>query len=181
MLWASLLNVWSHALGSRSRERRGRTRLQKRDNQHNLPTTFSLHICASQSRFRPMLRDLGNYRKCPLSRFQGGSAGSNPVGDTAVWPSHRRVSNSTTSAGARLVPTWCPTPSAFARAASMASATMSSRSPNKWPYWSSITADLWPSSCCTTLMSAPESPGWLRCAVVRGASAWEYLRARRPA
>jgi hypothetical protein len=39
MLWASLLNVWSRVLGSRSRERGGRTRLQKRDNQHNLLTT----------------------------------------------------------------------------------------------------------------------------------------------
>jgi hypothetical protein len=50
---ARVLIVWFHALGLGLRERGGRTRLQKRESQHNTSTSFVLHVCASQSRFQP--------------------------------------------------------------------------------------------------------------------------------
>jgi hypothetical protein len=49
--------------------------MQKGDRQHKLLTTPSQHICASQSRFQPITRDLGRRRKMPnfaLSRRQRG-------------------------------------------------------------------------------------------------------------
>jgi hypothetical protein len=72
---ASVLIVLFHALGLGSRERGGRTRPQKGESQHNTPTTLVLHVCASQSRFQPITRDLGSHRKMPsfaLSRRQRG-------------------------------------------------------------------------------------------------------------
>jgi hypothetical protein len=45
---ARLLIVWISAAGPRSKGRRGRTRLQKGESQHNVPMTFSLHVFASQ-------------------------------------------------------------------------------------------------------------------------------------
>jgi hypothetical protein len=57
---------------------------------------------------------------------------------------------------ARWCPPGAPTCSALVRAASIASATTSERSGSKCPYWSGVmVADLWPSICCSTLMSAP--------------------------
>jgi hypothetical protein len=44
---ASVLIVLFHALGLGSRERRGRTRPQKGESQHNTSTTLVLHVCAS--------------------------------------------------------------------------------------------------------------------------------------
>jgi hypothetical protein len=67
--------VWFHALDLGSRERGGRTRPQKGESQHNTTTTLVLHVCASQSRFQPITRDLGSCRKMPgfaLSRRQRG-------------------------------------------------------------------------------------------------------------
>jgi hypothetical protein len=49
--------------------------VQKGDSQHNLPTTPLKHICASRSRFQPIMRDLESCRKMPgfaLSRRQRG-------------------------------------------------------------------------------------------------------------
>ena len=40
----TLLNMWSYASVLGSRERGGRTRLQKGDNQPNPPTTYLLHV-----------------------------------------------------------------------------------------------------------------------------------------
>jgi hypothetical protein len=72
---ASVLIVLFDALGLGSGERGGRTRPQKGESQHNTPTTLVLHVCASQSRFQPITRDLGSCRKRPgfaLSRRQHG-------------------------------------------------------------------------------------------------------------
>jgi hypothetical protein len=65
--------VWCCASGLGSRERGGRTRPQNGDSQHNLPTTFMLHVYASHSRFQPIKRDNGKCREMPnfaLSRRQ---------------------------------------------------------------------------------------------------------------
>ena len=50
-------------------------RLQKSENQHELPTTLSLYVCASHSKFQMTMRDLGRHRQMPnfaLSRRQRG-------------------------------------------------------------------------------------------------------------
>jgi hypothetical protein len=67
--------VWCCASGLGSRERGGRTRLQKSENQHSPRMTFALHVCASHSRFQSRTRDYGSCRKMPnfaLSRRQRG-------------------------------------------------------------------------------------------------------------
>ena len=72
---ASVLIMLFHALGLGSGERGGRTRPQNGESQHNTPTTLVLHVCASQNRFQPIMRDLGSCRKMPgfaLSRRQRG-------------------------------------------------------------------------------------------------------------
>jgi hypothetical protein len=67
--------VWCCISPLGSRERGGRTHLQNGDSQHNLPTTFLLHVYASHSMFQPITRDLGKCREIPnfaLSRRQHG-------------------------------------------------------------------------------------------------------------
>jgi hypothetical protein len=67
--------VWSYALGLGSRERGGRTRLQKGGCQRNLPTSLVSHVCASHSGFEPIMRKPERCRKMPgfaLSRRQRG-------------------------------------------------------------------------------------------------------------
>ena len=72
---ASLLIVCSYAIGVGPRERGGRAPLQKGENQHNVPTSYLLCVCASDSRFQPIMRDLERRRRMPnfaLSRRQHG-------------------------------------------------------------------------------------------------------------
>jgi hypothetical protein len=59
---ASLLIVWSYAASPGSRERKGRMPPQKAENQHNVPTIFLLHACASHSKFQLITKDLGKWR-----------------------------------------------------------------------------------------------------------------------
>jgi hypothetical protein len=60
---ASLLIVWSSAssLGGSVED----ARPQKGESQHNTPTTVVLYVCASQSRFQPITRDLGSCPRMP--------------------------------------------------------------------------------------------------------------------
>jgi hypothetical protein len=67
--------VWLYRSGLGTRERGGRTRLQKGDSQHTLSTTLVLHVCASHSMFWQITRDLERRRMMPefaLSRRQRG-------------------------------------------------------------------------------------------------------------
>src|SRR5215204_2571625 len=58
-----VLIVWFHALGLGSRERGGRTLLQKGECKDKLPTTFGVNLCPSHSRFRPIRADIERSRK----------------------------------------------------------------------------------------------------------------------
>jgi hypothetical protein len=72
---ASLLTVWSRALSPGSRERGGRTIPQKGGNRCKLSMISDCTVCPSDSRFRPITKDLGRLREMPsfaLSRRQHG-------------------------------------------------------------------------------------------------------------
>src|SRR5829696_4339069 len=58
-----VLSVWFHALGLGSRERGGRTLLQKGESKDNLPTIFVMNVCPSHSRFQPITADIERSRK----------------------------------------------------------------------------------------------------------------------
>jgi len=72
---ASLLTVWSHALNPRSRERGGRTPLQRGGDRCKLSTIPNCTVCPSDSRFHSITKDLRRFREMPsfaLSRRQRG-------------------------------------------------------------------------------------------------------------
>jgi hypothetical protein len=72
---ASLLTVRSHTLNPRSRERGGRTPLQKGGDRYKLSTIPNWTVCPSDSRFHPITKDLRRFREMPsfaLSRRQRG-------------------------------------------------------------------------------------------------------------
>ena len=55
-------------------------RLQKSDSRHSPSTTFLLPVCASQSKFRLIIRDLEKRGKWAISRFPGGFRASGRIG-----------------------------------------------------------------------------------------------------
>jgi hypothetical protein len=72
---ASLLTVWSNALNPRSRERGGRTTIQRGGDRCKLSKIPNCTVCPSDSRFHSITKDLRRFREMPsfaLSRRQHG-------------------------------------------------------------------------------------------------------------
>jgi hypothetical protein len=72
---ASLLTVWSNALNPRSRERGGRTTIQRGGDRCKLSKIPNCTVCPSDSRFHSITKDLRRFREMPsfaLSRRQRG-------------------------------------------------------------------------------------------------------------
>jgi hypothetical protein len=79
---AILLTVWCRALRPGSRERGGRTIPQKCGNRRKLSMISDCTVCPSDSRFRPLTKDLGRLREISSFALSRRQRGSNPVGNT---------------------------------------------------------------------------------------------------